>query len=317
MKSLPVIFMSLLVVGLSVLAWVQHGELNELRGKYPETLSKLEKTEHQLSGSEANLKELEKQLEEARHPVLVAKTDANLPGANGKAAGGDDMAFLSGMAAFMDKPALQRAMVQQQKAQVDRRFKKLFAQMNLPPEQMEKFQKLLVEREATAMDSMMIAMQHGLNPMRDGAEIQKLVADSQAESDAQIKTLLGDTAYAQYQDYRNTEPQRNTVAQLQQNLGFTDAPLNQSQAAQLTQLLVEAHPPGNTGSNPVAGPRGQARVGSSSITTEVVDRSRSFLNPAQVDGLIELKQQQETAAALRASLPAGMGLAPGSRGPGG
>ena len=314
MKSLPVIFMSLLVVGLSVLAWVQHGELNELRGKYPETLSKLEKTERQLNGSEANLKELEKQLEEARHPVLVAKTDASLPGANGKAAGGDDMSFLSGMAAFMDKPAMQRMMAQQQKAQVDRRFKKLFAQMNLPPEQMEKFQKLLVDREAAAADSVMIAMQQGLNPMQNPKEIQKLVADSQAESDAQIKALLGDAAYAQYQDYRNTESQRNTVAQLQQNLGFTDAPLNQSQAAQLTQLLVEAHPTGTASNNSAAGPRGQARVGSSSITTDVVDRSRSFLNPTQVDGLIELKQQQEAAAALRASMPARMKLAPGSGG---
>ena len=37
MKSLPVIFLSLVVVGLSVLTWFQHGELNELRGKYPYT----------------------------------------------------------------------------------------------------------------------------------------------------------------------------------------------------------------------------------------------------------------------------------------
>ncbi|HEY4249297.1 MAG TPA: hypothetical protein VGM64_20915 [Lacunisphaera sp.] len=315
MKSLPVIFLSL-VVGLSVLTWVQHGELNELRGKYPDTLAKLEKTEHQLNGSEANLKELEKQLEEARHPVLVAKGDASLVGANGKIAGGGDT-FLSGMAAFMDKPAMQRMMAQQQKAQVDHRFKKLFAQMTLSPEQMDQFQKLLVDREATAMDSVMLAMQHGLNPMQDGAEIQKLVADSQAESDAQIKTLLGDTAYAQYQDYRNTEPQRNTVAQLQQNLGFTESPLNQSQTVQLTQLLVEARSAGSANSPGVVGPGGQPRVSGGQITTDVVDRSRSFLNPTQVNGLIELQQQQQAAAALRASMPAGMGFAPGSKGPGG
>lgn len=317
MKSLPVIFLSLLVAGLSVLAWVQHGELAELRGKYPETVARLEKTERQLNGSEANLKELEKQLEEARHPVLVAKADPSLAGANLKAAGGDDASFLAGMAAFMDKPAMQKMMAQQQKAQVDRRFKKLFAQMNLTPEQMEKFKKLLVDREAAAADSVMVAMQQGLNPMQNGAEIEKLVADSQAESDGQIKALLGDTAYAQYQDYRTTESQRATVAQLQQNLGYTEAPLNQSQAAQLTQLLIEAHPPGNAGNTVAANPRRQARAGNSQITNDVVDRSRSFLNPVQVDGLIELKQQQEAAAALRASMPGGMRLAPGSGGPGG
>ncbi len=316
MKSLPVVFLSLAVAGLSVFAWVQQGELNELRGKYPDTLSKLEKTEHQLNGTEANINELEKQLEEARHPVLVNKADAGLAGANGKAVGGNDTSFFSGMASFMDRPAMQRMMAQQQKAQVDHRFKKLFAQLALSPEQMEKFQKLLVDREATAMDSVMLAMQHGLNPMQDGAEIQKLVADSQAESDAQIKSLLGDTAYAQYQDYRNTEPQRNTVAQLQQNLGFTDAPLNQSQAAQLTQLLVAANPPRTIGNNVVAtGPVGHAGVGSGQITSDVVDQSRSFLNPTQVDGLIELKQQQDAAAALRASMPAGMLLPPGPKGP--
>ena len=317
MKSVPLFIMTPLIVGLSILALIQHQELNELRGKYPDTLSKLEKTERQLNGTEANVKELEKQLDEARHPVLISKADANLAGANGKAAGGDDTSFLSGMAAFMDRPAMQRMMAQQQKAQVERRFKKLFAQMNLPPEQMEKFQKLLVDREASAMDSVMLAMQHGLNPMQDTAEIQKLVTDSQSESDAQIKALLGDTAYAQYQDYRNTESQRNTVAQLQQSLGYTDAPLNQSQTAQLTQLLVETNRPGNTGNNVTMGPGGQPGFGSGRITTEVVDRSRGFLNPTQVNGLIELKQQQEAAAALRASMPAGMRFAPGSRGPGG
>ena len=314
MKSLPVIFLSLMVAGLSVFALVQHGELNELRGKYPDTAAKLEKAERQLNGTEANIKELEKQLEEARHPVLVNKADPSL-GAKGKIAGADDASLFSGMASFMDRPAMQRMMAEQQKAQVDRRFKKLFSQLTLPPEQMEKFQKLLVDREATAMDSVMLAMQHGLNPMQDGAEIQKLVADSQAESDVQIKALLGDTAYAQYQDYRNTEPQRNTVAQLQQNLGFTDAPLNQSQAAQLTQLLVDAAPPGTASNAAAAGPGGPAGVGRGQITSAAIDQSRSFLNPTQVDGLIELKQQQDAAAALRASMPAGMVLPPGPKGP--
>lgn len=315
MKSLPLVIMTPIVAGLSVIVWVQHLELNELRGKYPDTLARLERTEHKLNGSEANMKELERQLEEARHPVLVDKTDPSLPGANGKAVGGDDTSFLSGMAAFMDRPAMQGMLAQQQKAQVERRFKKLFAQLNLSPEQMEKFQRLLVDREAAAMDSVLVAAQHGLNPIQNPAEIQKLVTDSQAESDVEIKALLGDAAYAQYQDYHNTEPQRNTVAQLQQNLGYTEAPLNKSQAAQLTQLLVEAHLPGNAGNNYAVGPGRQSRTGSGRITTEVVDRSRSFLNPTQVDGLIELKQQQEGAAALRASMPAGMGLAPGSKEP--
>lgn len=314
MKSPPVILLLLVVAALSVFVWIQRGELNELRGKYPDTLSKLEKTERALKGTDANIKELEKQLAEARHPVLVGKADAGVVGANGKPAREGDASFLSGMAAFMDRPAMQRMMAQQQKVQVEHRFKKLFAQLSLPPEQMEKFQKLLVDREATAMDSVMLAMQHGLNPMQDGAEIQKLVADSQAESDAQIKALLGDTAYGQYQDYRNTEPQRNTVAQLQQNLGYTDAPLNQGQAAQLTQLLTEADPTHAIDNVIGTRPMSQARIGSGQITPDVIERSRSFLNPTQVDGLIELKQQQDAAVALRISMPGGAFLAPEPKG---
>src|SRR6185312_10345671 len=127
MKSPSTILLLLVVAGLSVVAWIQHGELNELRAKFPDTVLKLEKTERQLNGTEANIKELEKQLEEARHPVLVGKTDAGVAGANGRMARGDDTSFLSGMAAFMDRPAMQRMMAQQQKAQVDHRFKKLFA----------------------------------------------------------------------------------------------------------------------------------------------------------------------------------------------
>ena len=304
MKNLLIVVLVLAALGLSAVAWSQYQELKDLRARQPVLVESGESLKKQLVKAEANVLELEKQLESARKPALLTKSEAAAvrPQSTEAAMG----ALLPGIAALMDRPEMQKMMAAQMKSQIERRYAQLFKQLNLGPEQTEKLKALLVEREAAAADVMMVAAQKGINPMQNPKELQKLVVESQAESDTAIKDLLGDNGYSQYQDYRKTEPQRNTVAQLQQNLGYTDVPLNSTQAVQLTQLLAETSP-ARTG-NIAKDSDGRISVPGSMISDTAIERSRAFLNPTQVQGLADLKQQQELAAAARAKFMPNMNI---------
>lgn len=291
MNSLKNAFLLLCVLSalaLSILAWRQHEELVLLRSKTEETASRAS-LEKSLADAQNNVRELERQLTETRNPKAPAKSSGStaLPiGPDGSLA-----SIMPGLAAFLDRPEMQRALTNQEKANIERRFSKLFKQLNLSPEQLEKFKALLLERQTTAMDSMIIAAQKGINPMQGGAEMGKLVKESQKEIDTQIKELLGASNYSQYDEYKRSEPQRQVVAQLQQDLGYSDEPLNKTQVSQLTQVLAETKPQSNK--EPYEG---------TMITDEGIDRSRSFLSPTQVQSLETLQKQQKAAALLRRSI---------------
>ena len=64
-----------------------------------------------------------------------------------------------------------------------------------------------------------------------------MITNAQAEVDDNIKTTLGDTAYAQYQTYEQTQPERNLVTQLQQRLSYSATPLTDDQANQVIAIM--------------------------------------------------------------------------------
>ena len=299
MKISSTLILGPIVLGLSVLAWLQHSELSELRARQNEQSGAGEHVLKKLAGAEANVRELEQQLKEAKRPLAPGKTGSGAPTGSPQSMESAMGALMPGLANLMDRPGMQRMMSLQQRSLVERRFSALFEQMKLPAEQAEKLKALLVDRELVAMDTAMAAAQNGLNPMQNAEELKGLISAGQAESDEQIKQLLGASGYQQYLDYRVLEPQRATVAQLQQNLGYTDAPLTRTQATQLTELLYNSN----------SGGRGAP------ISDEVIGASKAFLSPVQVDGLSSLKKQQEAAAALRATFPPGMPFpGPGTKG---
>jgi hypothetical protein len=125
----------------------------------------------------------------------------------------------------------------------------MFKQLNLEPEKLEQLKKLMVERQTVSTDVLTAAIQQGLDPVQNRADIRKLTADSQTKIDGEIKSLLGDGDYASYQNYQATLPQRSVVNQLQQSLSYTQNPLSDAQAEQLVQILA---------ANPAARPAGTA-----------------------------------------------------------
>ncbi len=127
------------------------------------------------------------------------------------------------MQAVMERPELQRLQALQQKAALDGRYGALFKTLNLSDEKLATFKTLLAEKEATMMDTMRAAREQGLDPRSDPEGFKKLVAATQAETNAAIKAEIGDTAFAQYEQYQATQPQRAVVSQLQQSLSYTNS----------------------------------------------------------------------------------------------
>lgn len=235
----------------------------------------------------------------------VAEKPANTnPGSGrGRGRGGPPSAE---MQAVMERPELQRLQALQQKAALDGRYGALFKTLNLSDEKLATFKSLLAEKEATMMDTMRAAREQGLDPRSDPEGFKKLVAATQAETNSAIKAAIGDTAYAAYEQYQATQPQRAVVSQLQQSLSYTNSPLTTAQADQLVQVLAAttATPTTGTGGTPVEGVGGGGRGGpmgvgggpgggsSVVITTETVTAAQTVLTSTQLQALQDLQALQ-------------------------
>jgi len=223
---------------------------------------------------------------------------------------------------MLESPEMRQLMAIQQKGRLDSRYAALFKSLGLPPEKLDKFKQLLVDKQSAAMDVMAEARAQGLVGPDSRAQIQDLLKSTNQELDDSIRSTLGDAGYEQYQQYDRTQSQRALVDQLASRLSYTDSPLTAQQAQQLVPLLA-GNAPATSGSDgaanvhltaTVSGPGGNASmiIGDSSgatLTNESVAAAQDILTPSQVDALRQLQAeqlaQQQMGQNLRQSFPPG------------
>lgn len=217
---------------------------------------------------------------------------------------------------MMEKPEVQRLLGIQQKAALDSRFASLFQSLNLSPADLDKFKNLLVEKQTASMDAVAAARAQGLTGPENRDAVHEAIVNAQAEVDNSIRSTLGDAAFAQYQTYEQTLPERNVVTQLQQRLSYSSSPLTDAQSDQIIALLAANAPQSqkNSGPPPIAifsggnvgfgtGPfRGGGGV---PITDGVIAGSQGILNNVQIAALTQLQQEQQAQAQLAAQMRAG------------
>lgn len=318
-KSVLIALLAALVVVLAAIDWSQSRDLAALRA---DSNGKAERAElrHRLRAAQTRIEAL-------RHDL--ASTRAERPGTAGRRAERPDLigpvAARSGpsmvkLASLLNRPAAQRLLALQQKAQVDARYGALFEELGLPSDKLARLKSLLGDRLSTPIDALAVASQQGISPVDDSQAFRQLVAGAQSQIDNKIQTLLDPAEYAQYQNYLQTEPQRAVVNQLQQALSYTDAPLTPEQANQMVQILAATSPTpagspagrvgvayvnakGTDGGTfvsvgiPPAG--GFAGVGDIPITNETISRASGVLSDPQLHALEQIQQQQQAALQLR------------------
>jgi hypothetical protein len=327
-KTYLILLLTLTTIGGSVLAWRQYAELVELRAiamnrEERADLNKrvwdLEKANRELQDRLAaargdNPDEFERLLAEATADQF--DSDAERPGRGGRRGG--SFPQMGAMRDLMNKPEIQAMVSAQQKARIDRNYAALFRNLNLSSEQSEKLKTLLAERQTTGQDIIAAAHAEGINPRDNPEAIRKLFTDARNQIDDAIKSVIGDTGFAQLQNFEQTMPQRNLVNDLQQRLSYSDTPLSAAQADQLVQILATNAPPiastpqpnivirggfgdagmsaGMFGGGPGAligavfdGGRGSAVA---PITPAAIGQAQAVLSEPQLGVLQQLQQQQ-------------------------
>lgn len=199
-----------------------------------EKADKLQVAEDAHERREASLRnELDKARAETSKVVHQAAKSQSAGSASGKGAKsaenfGDAFA---GMADEMSKnPELRESIKNQQKATLgpmtDKNYAKLFAQLKLTPEQSAALKDLVVNKQLAAADVGMSMLDPNMD-VDKRAELTKEMKAANDEADAKIKEYLGDSNYAEFQDYEKSLPQRMIIGGLEDQLaggtGLSDA----------------------------------------------------------------------------------------------
>jgi hypothetical protein len=133
-------------------------------------------------------------------------------------------------------------------------------------------------------------LKQGLIPESNMPTIRRAVAEAQAGVNVAIRMELGEEVYNRYQKYEQTLPQRNTIDQLARSLYGSVAPLTDSQASQMIDILSLTHEPEGGGG------LGRLLDGSanyhSRISAQTINMAATVLSEPQLRVLERLRQLQ-------------------------
>ncbi len=157
-------------------------------------------------------------------------TEAGDPAADPSSGGG--MADM--MSKMMQDPAMKEMIRSQQKTMMKTMYGALFKELNLAADDQKKLTDLILDSQMGGMDNL------GELMGKDDAARQNAVSamtDKNNKLKEDIKGLLGEEKFAQYESYQKTMGDRMVLDQFQEHLG--DSPLRDDQSKQLLQLLAD------------------------------------------------------------------------------
>lgn len=303
LKTTLLVFFALTTLGTGILAWQQNRQLHASTGGA--TGSDDSALRKKLADAEHRAHALQNELDtlKAKQPGEVVSDEPPAPPNEAEGFGPRGGRFRGGPDGFreiLSDPKVMALMNAREKSMLDQRYAALFKSLiqsgKLTPEQVEAFKNLMVERQNTMRDIRQSAREQGIT---DRSQIDALVKSTQAELDAQLQNTLGSAAYAEYQAYEKTAPQRNFVNQLAQSLSYGSAPLNDAQSQQLIDILAKTSE--SNGNRRQGGFGGGGNV---TITDAALTAAAGVLNPAQLAALTEMQRQQKAQEELRQQLRA-------------
>jgi hypothetical protein len=296
-KNHLIFLFALLAIAAGALAWNQHLQLIEftlrngdpaeqarLQAEVADLATKNKMLQAEISALQEQIAALTAQVQEsAEQKKLMALT----PGAEGSPAG-------VAAPGVPDAPAPSETPVpatpSQMRGLVDQRYAALINKLNLTPEQAEQFKNLIALKMQAASDAANALVPTDPAQRPDLNLIRQTVANIENGALAQIQAQFGDTPAAQYKQYQQTFPQRNTVDQLSASLAASGTPLNEAQAAQLVDILAQTAPPmprGGIGTILTGGMNYHSR-----ITPEAVTAATGVLSADQLAAFQRLQKQQ-------------------------
>lgn len=189
---------------------------------------------------------------------------------------------------MMKDPDMLKAMRAQQAMMVKLQYGALVKQLNLNPDQADKFYQTLVDGQMRSAESGSSVLSGGFN-----AEAAKSIANQQKETDSNLQAVLGDSGFAAYKDYQQTVMDRTQLLTLKNYFGDNLA-LSDDQEQHLLQTMIAARQ-NVTGPNAPdlsqmngadkAAMSGQYLQQQEQINQQVLAQAAAFLSPDQVQAL--------------------------------
>lgn len=308
MSRVKDILLAALATTTAVLAWTawrQSGEIRRLEAGTPGKPAAISAVRFSTGVSRTHPVPAEASAGSARHesegPLPARGRFGDTPRVRPRAA--------SGLARLMEIPEFVEALGQQRQALLDARFAALFRMLRLDDEALARFKGLLLEKENVVLDVVTVSETAPSGP--DAPEtLRQSVRTAQTQVEQAIQTALGPERYGVYREYERTLPQRAVVAQLEQRLSYSPAPLAPAQADALVAILASSAPAAPAEPTPVVSMLVRAGVpetvpvlptsaATGRVTDEAIMLAQGVLAPMQVAALREIQGEQR--ASFRAA----------------
>jgi hypothetical protein len=284
-KSLPWIFAATTLI-FAGLAWWQYTEADQAHRERELTLGTLNTVQTDLDNTRRALADEKEKRQSA--PPLASNEPTPPPEEPGKEVEPqtDTPPPPQDGGRFRPNAAMRKMFQERQRSRLQQEYQALFTKLGIKPEDQQKFLDLLMKRRQA-------------QGRRGFLEEFGVDAGSSAKTDAvdqEIKQLIGDTNYPQYQDYQNNLPYVRQVNQLREQLVNTPSPLQDYQVSQLQGIMQLARTQTGTPATPGATLTPEQRLQSTqAYQQEVLQRAQGILNPTQLDAL---KTSQQTRLAF-------------------
>lgn len=151
-------------------------------------------------------------------------------------AGKKESPFGSLLAKMMEDPDTRKMIREQQRMMLNQLYDPLIKRMNLTPEEADQFKDLLSDNMVQNSEKAMSLMDASST---NRAAMAGMMAEAQKAFDEQIRGFLGESRYAQYQDYQQTVGERTQLTQFQQQFAGSENALTDSQIEQVLQFMKE------------------------------------------------------------------------------
>lgn len=145
---------------------------------------------------------------------------------------------------------------------------------HLNPQQAKQFFDLLLKEDARS-EEQGAKLLSGDEKETAAAELSS--AAGKADIERQLRLLLGDNVYAEYQEYKTSANVRATLLKIQEHFARTSVPLRNDQAKTLLQIMLEEH----------------------DLNQTVLDRMETTLSPEQAGELQRFREESREMQRLR------------------
>lgn len=155
-----------------------------------------------------------------------------------------------------------------------------YATTSASPEAVEKLRHALMQRSIGLLEREELIAKHGV-PDSERGELSHLLGQ---KFDAEVREILGETAFAEFKRYDDMAMTRIAITAFKERLSYSE-PLSNAQETALLDILVTT-----------TMPYGNRQIPAQKFTAAVMERAKTVLSPAQWEAMKIFQQERDAAA---------------------